>query len=108
MMPTNVPVDFPADVPVALPAEAPPITAADARGDVGSDREDASRVRSEAARPTDGAAPPLASPPRRARVRSSVRRARERRTVTKLVRLSPAEARRIERRALACGWPVAC
>ena len=44
----------------------------------------------------------------RERSRSSTRPGRERRTVTKLVRLAPAEARRIERRALECGRPVAC
>jgi hypothetical protein len=46
--------------------------------------------------------------PRRRKSPAQSRTARERRTVTKLVRLSPAETRRVERRARECGRPVAC
>jgi hypothetical protein len=58
-------------------------------------------------RRADQVLPPAASVAPQDGGRGRRKTAAERRTVTKLVRLSPAEARRIERRALACGRPPA-
>jgi hypothetical protein len=91
-------------VPTDARTNGPPIGSHDVTRDVADDAAPTSSGAVVREPVGDAVSAPAAPIARRKRARTD----RERRTVTKLVRLSPAEARRIERGALAAGRPPAC